>query len=356
MRIMTVMGTRPEIIRLSQIIRRLDEAADHCLVWTDQNYDPRLSALFFDELDVREPDYRLTVQGATFAEQLGQIATGIDRLLTEVRPTKLMILGDTNSGLAAIVAKRRGVPVYHLEAGNRCYDDRVPEEVNRRVIDHASDVLLPYTERARANLLREGIPHERIYVVGNPILEVLMAYASEIRGSAVHDELGIAPQRYFLATVHRAETVDDSSRLTAVINALESVQAEWGYPMICSLHPRTRHKMNELEVNPQQLRYYEPFGLFDFITLQKSAYCVLTDSGTVQEECCLHRVPCVTLRNVTERPETLECGSNILAGIDAPVVIRAVKTVTPHRADWSPPSEYTRMNVADTVVRIIAGV
>jgi UDP-N-acetylglucosamine 2-epimerase (non-hydrolysing) len=358
MKIMTVLGTRPEIIRLSRTIEALDRLCEHTLVHTGQNFDPRLSELFFEELGVRAPDHFLGVRGESFGEQIGQVVALSERVIREERPDRLLVLGDTNSALSAFVAKRLGVPVYHMEAGNRCYDDRVPEEVNRRVVDHSSDVLMPYTERSRQNLLREGIEGRRVYVTGNPIREVIEHYGERVRASKVHEELGLEPGRYFLVTMHRAENVDVEGRLRSLVRALELLQGEYGLPVVVSTHPRTRAVMGRFRVDAgahEQIRFCEPFGLFDFVALEKNAFCVLSDSGTVQEECCIFRVANVTIRDVTERPETLECGSNMLSGADPESVLRCVRTVLDQRGAWSVPPEYLAENVTRTVVKIVLG-
>jgi UDP-N-acetylglucosamine 2-epimerase (non-hydrolysing) len=357
MKILTTLGTRPEIIRLSLIIEKLDSACDHVLVHTGQNYDPRLSDIFFDELGVRKPDHYLGVQAASFGEQVGNILSAGERVLCAEKPDRVLILGDTNSGLLAFVAKRMGIPVYHMEAGNRCYDDRVPEEVNRRVIDHSSDVLMPYTERSRKNLLREGIEGERIYVTGNPILEVIEHYETRIAESRALEDLKLEKGRYFLVTIHRAENVDVAERLQTLIAALDALLREHRIPVVVSTHPHTQKRMEEsgLGGDTKAIRFLPPFGLFDFVHLEKNACCVLSDSGTVQEECCIFHVPNVTLRDVTERPETVECGSNMLTGAKAEDITRCVKTVLSQGTDWRVPDEYMARNVSDTVVRILLG-
>src|SRR5260221_3095968 len=233
----------------------------------------------------------------------------MERILTADPPDRFLVLGDTNSSLGAIMAKRLGISVFHMEAGNRCYDDRVPEEVNRRVIDHSSDVLMPYTERSRMNLLREGIAGQRIYVTGNPIYEVIQHYRESIRQSDIHARLGVEPGKYFLVTMHREENVDVEERLRSLIEGLDLLQREYQLPIVCSTHPRTRDRMKRFEIDPdsrQRIQFHDPFGFFDFIALEQNAFCVLSDSGTVQEECCIFKVPNVTIRDVTERPETLE--------------------------------------------------
>jgi len=354
-KVMTILGTRPEIIRLCLVIKRLDELCDQVLVNTGQNYDANLSEVFFSDLGVRAPDHELGARG-TFGQQIGTILSGIERLMLAERPDRFLVLGDTNSSLAAIMANRLGIPVYHMEAGNRCYDDRVPEEVNRRIIDHSSTVLLPYTERSRQNLLREGIPGDRIYVTGNPIYEVLTHFDGEIAASTAHARLGVAPREYFLATLHRAETVDDDERLASVVEALVAVHATHGLPILWSVHPRTRRRLTELGLDQEHfkgVRCLEPLGLFDFVALEKAARCVLTDSGTVQEECSIFRVPSVTIRDVTERPETIEAGSNMLAGVRVDDILRAVAVVLSSEPTWEPPAGYLDLDVAAKVVKIV---
>ncbi|MHB0877600.1 MAG: non-hydrolyzing UDP-N-acetylglucosamine 2-epimerase [Anaerolineae bacterium] len=357
MKVMTVLGTRPEIIRLSRVIAKLDAGCDHVLVHTGQNYDERLGGIFFDELKVRRPDHYLGVRGDGFADQVAQILTRGAAVLKEVCPDRVLVLGDTNSGLVAYIAAREGIPVYHMEAGNRCYDDRVPEEINRRVIDHCSTVLMPYTERSRANLLREGIPGERVYVTGNPILEVISHYDTAIRASTVLARLGLKHGEFLLVTLHRAENVDIEERLSAVLQGLDALQRRLSVPVVVSTHPRTRARMQAFGIasaNPA-ISFMEPFGFPDFVALERSALCVLSDSGTVQEECCLFRVPNVTLRDVTERPETIECGSNMLSGADPDAIVRCTETVLRSPRTWTPPIEYTQPNVSDTVTKLVLG-
>ncbi|HYW45062.1 MAG TPA: UDP-N-acetylglucosamine 2-epimerase (non-hydrolyzing) [Bryobacteraceae bacterium] len=357
MKILTLLGTRPEIIRLSGVIALLDAHADHVLAHTGQNYDPRLSRIFFDQLGVRAPDVFLGVESPNFAGQIGQILERSHALFLEHRPDRLLVLGDTNSGLAAVIARRLGIPVYHMEAGNRCYDDRVPEEVNRRVIDHSSTVLLPYTERSRQNLLAEGIPGGRIYVTGNPIKQVIDRFAPQIAQSRALEEYGLAPGKYFLATAHRSENVDSPVRLRSLIEGLEALSRKYGYPVVYPLHPRTRSRAEAagIQLAERAIQFLPPLGFFDFIRLEQHAFSILSDSGTVQEEACLFGVPNVTLREVTERPETLECGSNILCGVDRQAIADAVRLVTRQAPTWQPPKEYLEPGVAETVCRIVLG-
>jgi UDP-N-acetylglucosamine 2-epimerase (non-hydrolysing) len=355
MKVMTVFGTRPEIIRLSRIIPLLDRLCTHVLVHTGQNSDPQLSDVFFRDLGVRAPDRHLGVATSEFSRQLADILVGISEAITAERPDRLLILGDTNSGLAAIVAARLGIPVFHMEAGNRCFDDRVPEEVNRRIIDHCSSLLMPYTHRSKENLVREGIERDRVMVIGNPIYEVLQAFEDRIASSDVLRRLGIEERRYFVATFHRAENVDPEGRLRALVEGLEAVTERYGDPMIVSLHPRTRDRMQRLGLKAPRLRLLEPLGFFDFVRLERSARVVLSDSGTVQEECAIFRVPNVTIRDVTERPETLECGSNVLGSAGAADMLRAVEIALTLPSKWEPPAEYTTENVSTAVVKIVLG-
>jgi UDP-N-acetylglucosamine 2-epimerase (non-hydrolysing) len=356
LKVVTILGTRPEIIRLSRVIPLLDTVADHVLVHTGQNFEPTLSDVFFDELAVRPPDHLLGCRGDTAMQQVASILVETERVLNAERPDRVLILGDTNSALAAIVAKRLGIPVYHMEAGNRCFDDRVPEEVNRRIVDHSSDVLLPYTERSRANLLREGIDSERIHVTGNPINEVLEFYAPQIDGSDVLARLGLTSGRYLLASLHRAENVDIPERLAAFVEAFGRLHRERDVPVVWSVHPRTRSILERQGLAlGEGIVAIEPVGLFDFVHLEQQALCVLTDSGTVQEECCILHVPSVILRDVTERPETLDVGSTILTGADPASIIAAVDFVLASPPDWTPPPEYLVRDVSATVARLVTG-
>lgn len=354
MKIMTILGTRPEIIRLSLIIKKLDQHSRHVLVHTGQNYDPNLKDIFLDSLEVRQPDYYLNARGS-FGEQVGLILKESEAVMLKEKPDRLLILGDTNSGLAAIIAKRLGIPIFHMEAGNRCYDDRVPEEVNRRIIDHSSDILMPYTQRSRDNLLAEGIPGRRIYVTGNPIKEVIDHFAGNIESSRVLETLGLKEKQYLLVTLHRAENVDMPQRLQQFMTALSRLHKEYGQPVVCSLHPRTRQKMKEYKIAAEGVTFLEPLGFFPFVHLEQHARCVLSDSGTVQEECCIFKVPSVTLRDATERPETIEVGSNMLSGSEPGRILECVRLVLGNSCDWEPPGEYMVTNVTASVLKILLG-
>ncbi len=354
MKVLTLLGTRPEIIRLSRVIERLDRVCEHVLVHTGQNYDPALSDVFFSELGVRAPDRYLGLRGGSFAERVGRLMAASEELLRAERPDRLLVLGDTDSGLAGFVAKRLGIPVLHMEAGNRCFDDRVPEEVNRRVIDHSSDVLMPYTERSRANLLREGIPSDRIFVTGNPIKEVLDHHSAAIERSDVLDRLGLADGGYLLLTAHRQETVDVEERVASLVTGVVEVADELDLPLVCSMHPRTRDRLEVFGVplEGDRVQVHSAFGFFDFVHLERHARCVLSDSGTVQEECCIFGVPAVTVRDTTERPETVECGSNVLSGVEPEAIRRCVRVAVDGPPTWAPPPEYLVSDVSATVARI----
>lgn len=355
MRITTVLGTRPEIIRLSVVIGRLDGLCDHRLVHTGQNSDPGLSDIFFRELGVRQPDAYLGVDTSSPGRQIGGILEGCEREFAASRPDRVLVLGDTNSALSVYIAKRMGIPVFHMEAGNRCFDDRVPEEINRRIVDACSDILMPYTARSRENLLREGYPGERIIVTGNPVLEVINRHSEAVESSGILERLGISPGGYFLVTAHRAENVDLKQRLRSILESLELILEKYGLPVIVSVHPRTRARIDSLGPRPgsSMIRFMEPFGFFDFIRLEKNARCVLTDSGTVQEECCIFRTPNVTIRDVTERPETIECGSNLLSGVEPVQVLRCVSKAVGSPRCWTPPPEYMREDVSEVVASVL---
>lgn len=340
MKVITIAGTRPEWIRLSLIIPKLDKSCEHVLVNTGQNYDHNLSGIFMDELHIRKPDYNLGAKGS-FSEQLANIFVNLEKIILREKPDAFLVLGDTNSSMSAIVAKRLGVRVFHMEAGNRCFDETVPEEVNRRIIDHSSDILMPYTERSRQNLLDEGIHSSKIYVTGNPIREVLTSILPRIRDFSNKD--------YYLITLHRQENVDSPERLKSFLEAFNQLDKTVIWPC----HPRTRKNLEGLII-PSNVKIVSPQGLLNFVGLEKSAYCVLTDSGTVQEECCILGVPVVTLRDSTERPETIESGSNFIAGCEPESILLGIKTVLGERKRQLP-SEYSVENVSDTILNMVLG-
>lgn len=358
MKIITILGTRPEIIRLSLILKKLDLYADkHIVIHTGQNFTPSLSDVFFDELKLRKPDYQLNGNKQSLGEQLGVMYVEIEKILKQEKPDKVLILGDTNSGLNSILAERMNIPVVHMEAGNRCYDWNVPEEMNRQVIDTVSSFNLPYTPGSRENLLREGIPSHRIFVSGNPIFEVIEHFKKEIDSSSILSKLNLIENDYFLVTIHRAENVDDGANLSEILLGLNLVAKTYKKRMIFSTHPRTKSKIESssyIHLDPL-IEFHEPFGFFDFVQLEKNAFCTLTDSGTVQEECCLFHVPTVTVRKTTERPETIECGSNMLSGLHAQKILNAVKLMTESTCQWSYPEGYIDPNVSEKVVKFLLG-
>jgi UDP-N-acetylglucosamine 2-epimerase (non-hydrolysing) len=357
MKIMTIFGTRPEIIRLSRVMKVLDQFCEQFTVHTGQNYDESLSDIFLRDLKVRTPDAHLGIQSKSFGDQVGQILSKTDDLLAEHKPDKVLILGDTNSALTAIVASRRGIPVYHMEAGNRCYDDRVPEEINRRIVDHSSAVLMPYTHRSKDNLVREGIERERIFVTGNPIKEVLDEFAGEIDASAALETHGVDVRDYFMVTLHRAENVDSSDRLRRIMAGFKAIVDKYEKPMLVSVHPRTAEKLKQFGLDPgtDRIKLLQPLGFFDFVRLEKNAWVVLSDSGTVQEECAIFNIPNVTVRDVTERPETVECGSNIISGAETDSLMTAVEMAATLAPTWEAPEEYMAENVSHTVAKIVLG-
>src|SRR5258708_11209140 len=301
MKIMTIFGTRPEIIRLSVVMKVLDQHCEHLTVHTGQNYDESLSDVFIRDLKVRTSDIHLGIKSKNFGGQIGQILTKIDDVFEAENPDRVLILGDTNSALSAIPAARRQIPIFHMEAGNRCYDDRVPEEINRRIIDHSSTVLLPYTERSKENLVREGIERERIFVTGNPIKEVLNTFAEDIEASDVMKTLTVKPFEYFLVTLHRSENVDIPGRLAMIFNGLEKVAEEFKNQVLVSVHPRTPAKIEQYNIKPslRNIRLVNALGFFDFVRLEKNSLAVFTDTGTVQQECSIFVIPNIRLRDVT---------------------------------------------------------
>ncbi|TCB96051.1 UDP-N-acetylglucosamine 2-epimerase (non-hydrolyzing) [Micromonospora zingiberis] len=329
-RVMTVVGTRPEIIRLSRVIALLDRTVDHSLIHTGQNWDPALSDVFFTELRIRTPDRFLHVDTTSLARVLGGVLLGTEQAIEELRPDALLILGDTNSAIAALMARRMRVPVYHMEAGNRSFDLNVPEETNRRLVDHVADFNLVYSEHARRNLLAEGVHPRRILHTGSPMREVLDHYMDDIKRSTVLDRLGLEPARYFVVSAHREENVDRPERLRALLDCLQAVRDQWRLPLLVSTHPRTRKRLEAVALDDSALDgilFHEPFGFFDYITLQRQARCTLSDSGTVSEEAAILGFPAVTLRDSMERPEALDAGGILMTGLEPAGVVEAVKVV-----------------------------
>jgi len=328
-KVVTIVGTRPEVIRLSRVIHRLDSSVDHVLVHTGQNYDHNLNQVFFDDLGLRSPDHYLDVDTSSLGRVLGETLTKIEEVLNSEKPDAVLVLGDTNSSIAAVMAKRMRIPVYHMEAGNRCFDENVPEETNRRLVDHVADFNLVYTEHARRNLLAEGLHPRRIMLTGSPMREVLDAYRPQIEASDVLTRLGLTESEYFLVSAHREENVDSRERLQMLLECLVAVRERWNLPVCVSTHPRTRKRLEALPswTAPEGIVFHQPFGFHDFNRLQLGAACVLSDSGTIAEESTIMGFPAITLRDSIERPEALDTAGIIMTGLDPRDVVQAVSLV-----------------------------
>lgn len=353
-RVMTVVGTRPEIIRLSRTLARLDATFDHTLVHTGQNWDHGLSQVFFDDLGLRPPDRHLGVDTSSLGRVLAGTIMGIEEAILAERPQALLVLGDTNSSIAAVMARRLQVPVYHMEAGNRCFDENVPEEVNRRMVDHVADFNLVYTEHARRNLLAEGLPTRRITLTGSPMAEVLAYYRDGIEASGVLDRLCLDPGHYLVASVHREENVDDPDRLEALVRTLGDVAADFGLPVLVSTHPRTRKRLDAAGIGDRAgIVFHEPFGFLDYVHLQSRARCVLSDSGTISEESAILGFPAVTLRDSIERPEAIEAGSIVSCGLRSEVVLAAIHQVLDQRAAGAVPESPEGYRILDCSQRVV---
>jgi len=326
MKCLTVIGTRPEIIRLSEIIKNLDKCVDHVLVHTGQSYDYEMSQIFFDELKLRKPDYLLDVKSATVGEQIGKILTQTETVMIKEKPDAVLILGDTNSALSCVMAKRLKIPIFHMEAGNRCHDERVPEEINRRIVDATSDVNLAYTEHARRNLLAMGLPTQNIFVTGSPLPEVYYNHYGDFNNSQILNELKLLPERYMVVSVHREENVDNKENFETIIDALHRLIEIYQIPIVFSAHPRTAKKFDGLTFwDSDQIRLHSPMGLFDFVKLEQNAFVTLSDSGTASEDGAIFQIPIVIPRQSIERPESQDCGNVIQSGVDVDSIIEAVK-------------------------------
>jgi len=355
LKVLTIVGTRPEIIRLSATIKRLDKYTDHVLVHTGQNYDYELNEVFFEDLGLRKPDHFLSADTSSLGAVLGSILTKIEAVLIAEAPDAVVVLGDTNSCISALMARRMKIPVYHMEAGNRSFDENVPEETNRRMVDHISDYNLVYTEHARRNLLAEGIHPARILLTGSPMREVLEANAAAIRESDVLTRQGLGEQGYFLVSLHREENVDDPERLASVLDALGQLAAKYELPVLVSTHPRTKKR---LEGQSEQLRgklvFHAPFGFNDYVRLQQSARLVLSDSGTISEESAILSFPAVSLRDAIERPEALDAGVTITCGVEPRCVIDAVAMALKQFAEDGPASVPNDYLIIDTSRRAVS--
>ncbi len=360
-KVMTLLGTRPEVIKLSRVIAELDRRVSHVLVHTGQNYDYELNQVFFDVLGIRKPDHFLECAGRTVAETIGNVISRADRVLAKEKPDALLLLGDTNSCLAVIAAKRRKIPVFHMEAGNRCFDERVPEEINRRLVDHASDINLPYTEHARRYLLAEGVKPETVIKTGSPMREVLQHYAPRIRRSRILRTLGLAPGRYLVVSAHREENVDNPRNLRGLLDSLDAAAKRYGRKIIFSTHPRTRARLAGAGAGgPRRagkIEFLKPLGFLDYVKLQMNAWCVLSDSGTLTEESSILGFPAVMIRQAHERPEGMDEAAVVMADLKPARVGDAIDLAVAHHAGRKPPfktvTDYTADNVSRKVVRII---
>ena len=357
LKLMTIIGTRPEIIRLSELIKKCDKYFDHILIHTGQNYDFTLNEIFFQDLELRSPDYYLGVAGGNLGATIGNIIEKSFEIMVKLKPDALLVLGDTNSSLCAIPAKRLKIPIFHMEAGNRCFDQNLPEEINRKIVDHISDINLPYTEHARRYLLSEGIRKEHIFVTGSPMAEVLRRYKQEIQNSSILDEVGLISNKYILVSAHREENIDNEKNFNSIMSAVNAIAETYDMPVIYSVHPRSKKSIEQRNfVFHPNILNHEPFGFFSYNKLQMHAFCVLSDSGTLPEESSILGFPAVSIRNSTEMPETFDKGVIILGGISKDEVLQAVSLC---RSMWDnhetvlPVTDYQDENVSAKVVKII---
>ena len=360
LKVVTVVGTRPEIIRLSRVITALDRASaiDHVLVHTGQNYDYTLNEIFFEELGIRQPDYFLEAAGETSTHTVGNVLIKIDPLLDKLQPDAFLVLGDTNSSLSSISAKKRKIPIFHMEAGNRCFDQRVPEETNRKVVDHIADINLTYSDIAREYLLKEGFPADRIIKTGSPMFEVLSFYEKDISASKILKKLSLKKDNYFLISTHREENVSNETNFKSLLESLNQLAIRFNYPIIVSTHPRTKNKLNELNLNANPLiQFLDPMGFIDYNALQSNAYVVLSDSGTISEESSILNFRALNIREAHERPEAMEEAAVMMVGVHVENIIRGVEEVISqqigsHR-NFNLVSDYSNPNVSSKVIRII---
>ena len=356
---MTILGTRPEIVRLSRVLPKMDECFKHVIVYTKQSYDYELSDIFFEELELRKPDYLLEVKSDTLGGQIANIIRQTEDVMIKEKPNAILILGDTNSGLSTINARRLKIPIFHMEAGNRSFDWDVPEEVNRRIIDHISDYNLCYTKHAKNYLVNEGIPPQTIFITGSPLSEVFFYFRKRIENSKILDELKLSPQKYFLVSMHREENVDNTDHLNELFESLKSLAEDYKLPVVVSLHPRTKKRLESSSISISPLiKLNSPFGYFDYNKLQKNAHCVLSDSGSIQEESAILNFPAVQIRVSTERPEAFDTGSIILAGFNKDMILNAVNLTVSQKEkgeDLILPEDYKDVNVSTKVAKLILG-
>lgn len=363
LKVMTILGTRPEIIRLSRVMARFDAVCEHRLVHTGQNYDYELNEVFFEDLGVRRPDHFLGTGGGSLGETLGRILMESEKVLAAERPDAVLILGDTNSAISALMARRMKIPVYHMEAGNRSFDGNVPEETNRKLVDHIADFNLVYTEHARRHLIAEGLPHRRIYLTGSPMREVLEHYRPRIEASDVLERLGLSPRGYFIVSLHREENVDRADRLGELVTTLSALTARYDLPVIVSTHPRTRKRLEALGIEADaRVQFMKPFGFHDYNRLQMSALCAVSDSGTIAEEASILGFAAVTPRDAIERPEALDTGAIMMTGLSGAAVLRGVDLATRLFAErearglpYPVPEDYQVTNTSERVVSLLLG-
>lgn len=357
LKLMTILGTRPEIIRLSEIIKKADKYFDHILVHTGQNWDYTLNQVFFEELEIREPDYYLNSVGETLGDTIGNIIAKSYEVLLKEKPDAVLLLGDTNSALSAIAAKRLKVPIFHMEAGNRCFDQNLPEEINRKIVDHISDINLPYTENSRRYLLSEGFRKEHIFVTGSPMTEVLELNIHKINNSNILDKLKLEKEKYIVLSSHREENVDKEETFSNLVESINAVAERYKLPIIFSVHPRTQKKLKERNIKFNSLvQEMIPFGFFDYCNLQKNSFCVLSDSGTLSEEAAILEFPAISIRTSTERPEVIDKGNIILAGVKKDEILSSLEIATEmFKTDKKSikPYDYLDDNVSDKVIKVI---
>jgi UDP-N-acetylglucosamine 2-epimerase (non-hydrolysing) len=358
-KVVTVIGTRPDIIKLSRVIAELDLHTEHVLVHTGQNFDYELNEIFFRQLEVRKPDYFLDAAGVTAAQTIGNVIARADEVFARENPDAMLVLGDTNSSLSVISAKRRKIPIFHMEAGNRCFDQRVPEEINRKIVDHTSDINLVFSEHARRYLLVEGIRPETVIKTGSPMREVLNYYLPQIEASSALGELGLEPGRFFVVSAHRQENVDSETNFAHLLDTLQGLAQEFDMPVIVSTHPRTRKRMEERGVGglDARVRFLKPLGFFEYVKLQMSAHCVVSDSGTITEESSILNFPAVTIRQAHERPEGMDEGTLVMCGLSRERVMEAIRVVTAQHCrelrQFRMVGDYEAENVSKKVARLI---
>jgi UDP-N-acetyl-L-fucosamine synthase len=357
LKLVTIIGTRPEIIRLSLIVKMCDKFFDHILIHTGQNYDYELNEIFFKELKIRKPDYFFEAASQNLGDTLGNIISKSFEFLNNIKPDALLVLGDTNSSLSVLPAKRLKIPIFHMEAGNRCFDQNVPEEINRKVADHLADINLTYTENSRRYLLSEGFRKDHVFCIGSPLSQVLSHYSDKIEKSKILKQLNLTPQGYIVASVHREENLDIENNFEQIVKALNSISIYYNKPILFSTHPRTRNKINSSNINSDSIQFLKPLGFFDYVKLQSDAFVTLSDSGTISEESAMMNFPAVSLRTSTERPEAIDSGVITIGNIDYYSLLQATEIATKlfDKNTHELPTEYKSLNVSEKVVKIIQG-